>query len=1295
LADFVRPKDSFRFAFGGMKVNDVADALPPDKYPIAQNVRNYQARSIVARPGEHGRFFTNGRPVWGIGSYTVLESDNRPRYLAVDSDFDVFLDTNAMVGSLAGINMGDQPAGFGVSMLSFRPNQSPQPYLYIANGNAYQKFSAPAPTVVQSNVGIAEPQSAPGVVILPPAQIPIISSSPIFVHGGTASVTSVGAGRVNDTCGVVLTDPENAGTAPWSIQVSTTESYQRLMPLTVNGNNGLVQDIFPPLVTALSIQSIFYFSGTTGHCVIVPGNLYGDLNPSSQEASIYVQQVLASLRRGAIIQVGAEFCYVWSSTIGPDGSVCIETSTTGTHNTGDTINSVPTIQITGGGVPTLGQAIVAGDATWTVTTGIGTQSTTLGGFNPFVIGGVSFQPDDYVTFGLQIDHPENLNEFDILFDVGDGSFTENYYYYAIRPSDLAGYLANLQTQLATVQQIEQQAIIDALDPKAVNNQLQSATSAMTAPGVSQWTQIVVPLSSFTRVGSDDSKTLLNINGVQLKVNAAGNLSIATAEMDVFGSFQPDVGDAGAPYIYRIRPRSSITGVRGNPSPATRYGVSPRRTQVLVNLPSIVDPQQDTWDVYRYGGSVTSWRWIGQVSSSVSQFFDNFSDNAANGGDALEFDNFEPWPTIGLPNVGQTVSVTGFTAIISTTDTEILRYLPGTLVQLGGQNTYTLQVRPTHLVSNRYLLQFIENAGAQGIVSYQFNEPVLAHQPSAYLWGPDAAGSVFSCGDAFRPGSFSFTKPYAPDSVPDSYNIELTSPAEPLLGGVVLDGLSFVGSAQRWWALYPQTENLAQRYNPVQQPFPRGIAAPFGVCTDGRSIYWWAKDGIWSSTQGSITDADLSTLFPHEGVAGQNYTYNGTTILAPDYSRAATFRLAYVNGFLYAVYQDSLGNYQCLTCDLRYGRVAWCQDSYLPAATFFYQPSQPPSGEGAVALFEEIMIGVLDGRVGIQQEGQNDLGGPVSASIATFEFDGGDLRADEQWGDLYVDLTPAGATTVIPLSQGTLVNGAVNLAQSTTRLMTPVSIGGAQLLDFLGLRIVWTDDYSTQTVATMLNAWQPSFLPKPETIADRFSDWDDAGSLAAKWWQGFILHADTFNVIKGIQVRDADTLTVHPFTTPVQHNGESELAYSFNTPFIAHMARIEPTDQLAWRFFEVRWVTEPTPEVAETWQTQFSTHGLTGYMHLRQLSLTYAAQAAVTFQATSYDGTSPAAVILPSTGGAVQKIVFPFTFNKGQLYAYKATCSAPMQIYVDKSEVQVGQWARTEGYQNVPLVGGVGGDHAQV
>src|SRR5208282_6670111 len=116
----------------------------------------------------------------------------------------------------------------------------------------------------------------------------------------------------------------------------------------------------------------------------------------------------------------------------------------------------------------------------------------------------------------------------------------------------------------------------------------------------------------------------------------------------------------------------------------------------VLLPSAVyDSQIDTWDVFRYGGSVTSWRFIGYADAGAAFFLDNYSDDAAEGGDELEFDNLEPWPSVDVPNNGGTgfgtgaANVYGTVALLFQNDPDITSYLPGTLIQFNNANVYTL------------------------------------------------------------------------------------------------------------------------------------------------------------------------------------------------------------------------------------------------------------------------------------------------------------------------------------------------------------------------------------------------------------------------------------------------------------------------------------------------------------------------------------------------------------------------------------------------------------------------------
>lgn len=1308
-SNYTRPKEGFRFEFGGMKTNSVPDSLPPNKYPYAQNIRAVNDSSVRTRPGLVQLFPTTGG-ITDIRSYSALKTDNLPRLLTRNANDSIWLGkpsvTSANVGSLAGSGLSN-----GASMIPFRPAQSPNPWMYIANGSDYQKFSAPgvADAVTQQKVGIAEPQSAPDAYIGAPsfgAPAIVSLSTPTagaYTQGGTAGAPGTSA-RITDTVGLVLADPivPLTSNSISSFKVGSSSQYHRGTWITINGVSEYVLDVFAAYPTAINIAAIFYFSGSAGRCIIVPSAL--GVGPSISDQSVYTQNLLSSLRRGALIQFNtSELCYVRSVTEGPNGTICIETSTVGTITNANNFTIYPAVQVLGP-VPVAGQAITAPDITSTVTTGVGTLTSALTNF--FAAASFSFLPDDILHFSINVDALQNLNEIKILFDVGDGTFTQNFYYYTVRPNDITAGVQNTLTQLGAAQLVSQRATIDEEVAAETHNQGTTASSAQTTPGNAQWSDIFIPLSELTRVGSDQTKSLQTVNHVQFLFNASGTINVLVGEFDVQGTIAADVGTNGAPYLYRVRPRSSVTGVKGNPSPAIRYGLNPRRQSVLVLLPSAAyDSQIDTWDIFRYGGSITSWRKIGQTASSNTSFQDTYGDDVALAGEELEFDNLEPWPSIDIP-LNATATVTGTTALVTISGTTTaLRLLPGNLVRLGGVNVYTLWVRPTLVSGSTYLFQFVENAGAQTSIPLYIYEPQIARQFLPYMWGPDAAGTVFAVGDPLRPGTLYYAKNYAPDAAPDSYNLEITPPSEPLIGGEILDGLSFVASTERWWALYPQSNNPLQRYSVIQQPITRGLAAPWGHCNDGKNIYWWAKDGIYSSNKGSLTDEDLYNIFPHDGVAGANFTYNGHTVFAPDYSRASTFRLAYCNHYLYAVYQEaSGGNYCTLVLDTRRG--AWSTDvnkvgiTNNPVSVYYALEQQegtlltPP-----LATYPMLVAGTIAGSVLIPQVNTNDysLTG-ITAIVDTMEWDGGDLRAGENWGDLWIDCIPqakGSAVTITPMAFGAGIAAPTTLTSATVRTQVPISLGGEVLSDFLGMEIAWTDDFTQQSAPTSLQIWQPSYIPKPETIADRISDWYDGGTPLAKYVQGFLLHADTFNAAKSLLIRDSDAMATHAFTPAVQHNGEAIKAYSFNTPFIAHQMRVEPADAVAWRFWDVDWVFEPTSESAETWKTQGTAHGLLGYMHIKQVSVCYASTSTITLTITSFDGQSPAPITLSSTSGAMQKVTFILTANKGQLFFYAATSSSPFQLFLDSWEILVGQWGRQDNYLRYRSLGATTGDQARV
>ena len=1091
---------------------------------------------------------------------------------------------------------------------------------------------------------------------------------------------------------------------------SGINAYQTGMVINVASQTIRVQDVFAPLPAAIAIAGIYYFSGTTGKCVIVPAQLGS--GPGIDGASLYSEAWVASLRRGALVQVGSEVCYVLDVETGPNGTVCFTTTTVNAHTTADSLRGVSAIQVLGGTIAA-GSAITSPDATFSTTTAGSapyiSTNTFLQSVNPFSLS----QPDDLIHVSINVDNLANLNELKLLFDVGDGSFTQNFYYYAIRPNDIALGVSNGLTQLGVAQLVAQRAAIDDEEAAENNNQGNTSSSAQSVVGSQQWSEITFAINEMTRVGNDQTKTLQNLNSVQLLVNGSGVLNIQWNSVVTYGGYDADVGQSGAPYLYRVVPRSSVTGAKGNASPPTRYGVNPRRQRVTVYLPSAsYDSQIDTWDVHRYGGTVTSWQLIGSTPSSNATFVDNYSDDSIQG--AMETDNYQPWPTVDVP-LGATASVCGTTAVVTITNAvqqaNVVRYLPGNIVRIGGSNFYTLFTRPTQLTTNTFLFQFVENAGAGTSQAIYIYEPDMAQQRLPYMFGPDVDGTFFAMGDPLRPGVIYESKNNNPDSAPDSYSQEIAPPTEPLIGGELLNGTPYAASTERWWRGYPGQG--VEHYAWQQQPIDRGLAAPYGHCTDGEAIYFWAKDSIRSTKTGSLTDDDLYNLFPHDGVPGVSVTYNGVTFYPPDYSRAAGFRLEFKNGYLYATYMATSGLYYCLVCFV--ATKAWHSDVYAQQITTVYAPEQPTGtlreSQTGTTLYPALLMGTASNGVCQQQDATNDLTTPISCIVATAEWDGGDVRAGMQWGDLWLDCVPASAAGIVaqPMSLGVPLLTPTTVPQSTSRTQSPISLFGGTLADYLGMQLSWTDNFASQSAATRLHIWQPSFLIKPETILDRFSDWysanneDDSNPNA--WWQGFILHADTGNQVKGLSVAyltEAGVYSFGNFTPAVQHNGEQVKAYSFTTPFIAHQVRLQPSeDGVPWRFFDVEWITQPTPEYAQTWQTQATSFGFNGYSHIPRIVMAYAAYTPITLTITSQDGQSPQPIVLPATPAGsgsfnqVVKTLFVLTPNKGQLFTFRAVSTAGFQIYLDDCEIQVGNWARMDGYLNYKSLGGPRGDKAEI
>lgn len=1161
-----------------------------------------------------------------IRAYSTLGTDNLPRFLARNGSNQIFLDDGSQVGTLTGTSKG-------ACFIPYRPNASPQSWMYTGSQGDYKKYSAPdaSDVVLEYEVGIEEQQLPPEACPTQFQYTDYFGFAASWVAAGTASAIA-DTNRITDTCGDVLQDPAS-GALPdskCSVGVTSLEGYQIGMPLDIDGRPAMVQALFPEINNGnpLSIESIFYFSGTTGPCVIVPTQspVPQAFQSGGAAPSPYSDTQLSALTRGSLVELaggaGTETVFVLSVSIGPDGTICFEADTTLGFVAADTITGIPAFSVSNIAPAQAGTAITLRDITYLQTgAGIGTISENLGATRPFNIpsaDGTSItQQYDYVCFAINISDLERLVAVTFIFNINPSvTFDTDGYSVQLTASDLVAH-PPVQTQ------------VDALFAKfnaglITLAQLTEQVNALSILPVAQYSTLLIPITSLKRFGGNAGLTLSDTNGIRVQVETTGTVNIRTGPFFVGIGDQPDIGPTGSGYDYLVRTRSSLTGAASNPSPPMRYAVTARRQSIVISmLDTNTDTQDDLWDIYRRGGSVNDFHYIGSTPNTggTDQFTDNFYDTAARAGNIIERDNYQPWPTIDLPynatagvadGVTTAISIIGSVVIITYsaaapfTDpapAAILRWLPGTLIQIDGLNAYRLWCRPVAFTLATppatdyfsYMFRLVENAGTATPNTLDIKEPVVANQDLAYLWGPDAEGTVFGCGDPLRPGTLYYCKPFTPDSAPDSYNQELCPPSEPLLGGEVINGLSYGSSTKRWWALYPSFDpSSSVRYQAVEKPVKRGLAAPYAKATDGKTIFFCAEDGIWTVEGQSLTDEDLYNIFPHEGVEGIDYVYGGKTVYAPDYKYASDFRLSYKNFFLYFDYRDSEDLPRTLVCDLRNPEVpAWSVDVYAdPIRCHYGVEQQAGTLLDSSSTYPKILMGDDNGKVHVQADRVNDNLIPITAVVATAEFNGGDIRSDQLFNDEFLDLIPNalnGVSATI-MEGGSAPQAAVVIPTSVSRVQTNIPVGLE--LKYMGVMLEWIDDFTQQDDPTLVRAWQPMYQGVPISV------------------------------------------------------------------FI--------------------------------WKNQGTDFGILGYKHLRQVLFAYKATAEVTLTITVYDGTSPAVVVLPSTAGAYQKTMFPFSFNKGMLYFISASSTAEWQPYLEDCEFYVGGWDRGTEYSVIRDINAVQG-----
>jgi hypothetical protein len=468
--------------------------------------------------------------------------------------------------------------------------------------------------------------------------------------------------------------------------------------------------------------------------------------------------------------------------------------------------------------------------------------------------------------------------------------------------------------------------------------------------------------------------------------------------------------------YRYVYRSSATGAMSNPSPESTAQSIPVTANTISSIWS-PDPQVDVVDYYR----------IDSVTSEFTYVNTGPNDNLGGGGtntpvtdslldtelgtQLLEYDNFEPFPSIDLPQKG-TCYVSGGVitwvsggAIGGSATGFNIRWLAGTEILIGSPTSlaYTFIARPTSGTS--VTIPGVPDGGSiLAPIAYEIPEPILAAQPLPYLFGPtDNVNFCFGVGDPLRPGTLYWCKGSNLDSAPDTNQMDVCSPSEPLINGAIAGGLGVLFSIKRGWLIVPSsgsavaaaTGTIGNIWNLQESSITRGLYIPRCVCVSGGGlIYFRVDDGIHVSSYGSasksITDSDLFPLFQHENSAPPTaVTIAGYTVYPPDDTQPQKQKFSYQNGFMYYDYVDTSSVARTLVFDEQAG--GWVYDVYTPTATIH----APDEGQS----LGETLLGCSDGTVRLMSSAGTEA---ATAVLLTPAFDKGDTRASGKFGDLYVE-----------------------------------------------------------------------------------------------------------------------------------------------------------------------------------------------------------------------------------------------------------------------------------------------------
>lgn len=878
----------------GIDLVHPVDKMPEGYYPYLSNARVVSEGRIDSRPGFtqfSGPALSNYHSIRRLNDEDLSEAPSGYIYVAGNG-------TTLEAGVESALTTVDTGySGDPLSLLTFRPDASPESWMYVYDGNKQSKVN-PGGTV--RDIGVAPPPGPVEATYGTPAIATIDDGQAVTVGGNqwltigdvigggipalpatliNRELTPTG-GSVTSTINQIVYDSGSVGWCCMNVVTSDTSvdnepiwAGPRMKVILGTGGGAetcLLREIHPKIPDT-TLAGIYYDPGSSGLCTAVLAS-----SP-------------ATLARNSLIAIGSEAVRVLSLSLSPDGSTySIRCRTTVGHVAGETVTGLTSWYVFTINTHTAGEA-VSTNCLAAVGAAFGNnyaEMIRLANIDASTANGRPISlANDYMHLSFLASNAPAIVAMEIGIDIDVATSTLN-----VPPaSDTDAFSNNY--------------ILWTLAPEQIFG---PGGPPSGAPAGLVWNEIVVKLSEGVRYGNDPTRTLASIRALKIKLYTS---SVVTQFFFdwwyVFGTYGPEIQTSDpAGYLYASANRDSTTGAASVIGPPTRYELNPLREQVLVTPLTSTEVGVDSLDVYRQGGTLSNPTYDGTVANnpgSPNVFLDNQPDTSIQSSPQADLTLIQPWPVVDLPWSG-TCNVVG-TRVINTGGTSFnVKLLSGQVILINGI-AYQVYGQP----DNSALLNLFTSGGVLTGATFQVQSPTLGAQPMPFAFGPlegPFAPVAFALGDPRSPGTLYYSNSANLDGASDKNTLEICGPGEPLISGATWNGIVIVGSRENIY-LVRYTYQQTPLFQFQRLPSPSGMWSRWACCAGQDGVYFLGRDGTYRATDGGVERVaspdprhdPLYPLFPHDGQPGA-----GTPDMAAvDMSQLAALRLSAADNDIYFDY----------------------------------------------------------------------------------------------------------------------------------------------------------------------------------------------------------------------------------------------------------------------------------------------------------------------------------------------------------------------------------------------------------